>query len=410
MITPTYSTVLLSLLIFAGIVRAADKPTCAVMTFQPLSGVTEGQARLVSERMFNEIGKADRFRMIERGQAEQVLKENQIAVVCADTSSAIEAGKILAAQRIVIGNVGKIGELYTIHSRLVSVESGVVETMATIDHEGRLEDLLRIAAVNTARQLLGLPLISGPEFSRPPAPLTNEATLMGAAVSNLPLAKPGKAFALDLGNGVKLDLAWIPDGELVSTSDGSTTRRIIPIQGFWMGATEVTQEQWQEIMGNNPSRFNHPRNPVENATWQEANDFCRKVEAIGNARSTNSAPIKVRLPTSTEWEYACWAGVNTPYNTGNTVVEFSQAAWFADNSTGRTHPVAGKNPNRWGLYDMHGNVWEWCDNPIQSWGKQYLIKGGSYEDSLSDFKRQQSDDRRPSCKSETLGFRVLVAP
>jgi formylglycine-generating enzyme required for sulfatase activity len=395
-------------LLGALMAQSAEKPTCAVMTFQPLVGVSEGEARLVSERIFGEISRCDKFRMIERDQAEKVLKENQVALIATDTSGAIEAGKILAAQRIVIGSIGKIGKLYTINSRLVSVESGYVEASSTTDHEGRLEDLLRVAVVNNARQLLGLPVeTTGPVTTEPTA--TNKP-----AAGPLPpaTAKPGQPMVVDLGAGVQLELVWIPDGNLTMVTEGSRpTRRIIPIQGFWLGKYEVTQEQWIALMGKNPSEHQAPKHPVDNVSFKDALDFCRKLEAICNAanRGTDRPAFKVRLPAATEWEYACWAQVNTTYNTGNNLIDLGQAAWFADNSGKTTHPVGAKNPNRWGLFDMHGNVWEWCDNPIESWGRQYVVKGASFEDDAEDFKRQSSDDHRSGYTSGNLGFRVVVA-
>lgn len=387
---------------------AADKPTCAVMTFQPLSGVNEGQARLVSERIFNEIGKADKYRMIERAQAEQVLKENQVALSATDTSGAIEVGKILAAQHIVIGSVGKIGNLFTINSRLVSVESGYVEAMATTDHEGRLEDLLRVAAVNNARQLLGLS-VDAAILSTVATVETGGATT-GAVRSAA--AKPGQPLTVDLGQGILLELIWIPDGDLVVLNEGSrSARRIIPMQGFWLGKYEVTQEQWTALAGTNPSRFKGPKRPVENISFQDAGEFCRKLETICNAQnmSKDGAPLKVRLPAATEWEYACWAGATTTYNTGNNLPDLAQGAWYTDNSGDATHTVGEKKPNCWGIYDMQGNVWEWCDSPIQSWGRQYLVKGASYDDRASSFKRQYSDDHRSGYTCANLGFRVVVA-
>lgn len=387
---------------------ATDKPTCAVMTFQSLSGVNEGQARLVSERIFSEIGKTDKYRMIERAQAEQVLKENQVALSATDTSGAIEVGKILAAQHIIIGSVGKIGNLFTINSRLVSVESGYVEAMATTDHEGRLEDLLRVAAVNNARQLLGLPVDA--------AMLSTVATVetVDAATGTVrsAAAKPLQPLTIDLGQGILIELVWVPDGDLVVINEGSrSARRIIPIQGFWIGKYEVTQEQWTALMGNNPSNFKGPKHPVENVSFKDAGEFCHKLEAICNAKNLpkEGAPLKARLPAATEWEYACWAGATTTYNTGDNLPDIAQGAWYTDNSGNTTHPVGEKKPNNWGLYDMHGNVWEWCDNPIQSWGKQYLVKGGSYEDRPSSFVHLFNDDHRGGYTSDNLGFRVVVA-
>ncbi|MBU4198756.1 MAG: SUMF1/EgtB/PvdO family nonheme iron enzyme [Verrucomicrobia bacterium] len=387
---------------------AADNPTCAVMTFQALSGVNEGQARLVSERIFSEIGSSDKYRMIERDQAEKVLKENQMALIATDTSGAIEAGKILAAQHIVIGSVGKMGNLFTINSRLVSVESGYVKATATTDHEGRIEDLLRVAAVNNARQILGLPVNADVLSSVATAKTNGAATGAGKSAA----AQSGQPLSISLGQGIRLELVWIPDGNLAVLKAGSrSARRIIPMQGFWLGKYEVTQEQWTSLMGNNPSNFKGPKHPVDNVSFNDVYKFCRKLEAICNAENlpVGALPLKVRLPVATEWDYACWAGATTEYNTGDGVLNLAQAAWYANNSSDTTHPVGEKKPNRWGLYDMHGNVWEWCDNQIQSWGKQYLVKGGSYDDRASHFALQYSDDHRSGYTSDNLGFRVVAA-
>jgi formylglycine-generating enzyme required for sulfatase activity len=124
---------------------------------------------------------------------------------------------------------------------------------------------------------------------------------------------------------------------------------------FYLGRFEVTQAQWQAVMGTNPSRFKGDSRPVERVSWNDAQDFIAKL----NARKDG---YNYRLPTEAEWEYAARAG-----NTDSGLANLGQAAWFADNSGHETHPVGQKAANKWGLYDMQGNVWEW----MQDWHGGY---------------------------------------
>ncbi len=167
--------------------------------------------------------------------------------------------------------------------------------------------------------------------------------------------KPGDVVT----NSVGMKLAWIPSGSFTMgspksepfriTNETQTTETIA--KGFRMGVTEVTQKQWREVMGTDPSFFKGDDLPVEHVTWHDAAEFCRKLSEREKRR--------YRLPTGVEWEYACRAGTATAYNTGNGEASLRKAGWFNKNSANKTHPVGLKQANAWGLHDMHGNVSEW---------------------------------------------------
>ncbi len=126
-------------------------------------------------------------------------------------------------------------------------------------------------------------------------------------------------------------------------------------QDFYLGKYPVTQQQWDTVMGNNPSSFRGGSLPVETVSWDDVQNFIQIL-------NTKSGKNVYRLPTEAEWEYACRAGSTSVYYFGNDESQLGEYAWYDGNSGQTTHPVGQKKPNGWGLYDMYGNVWEWTDS------------------------------------------------
>jgi formylglycine-generating enzyme required for sulfatase activity len=181
-----------------------------------------------------------------------------------------------------------------------------------------------------------------------------------AAYAKFSGKRAGEEKVIEITPGVTFTLCWCPAGKFTMGSPKSETNRsddenqveVTLSQGFWMAKTEVTHAQWQVVMGNNPSRFEGANRPVENVSWNDAQEFLTKLNVIVG----NSDGGQMVLPTEAQWEYACRAGETGPYSGGS----IDQVAWYHENSASKTHDVGTKKANTWGLHDMHGNVWEWC--------------------------------------------------
>ncbi|AKB19105.1 MULTISPECIES: formylglycine-generating enzyme family protein [unclassified Methanosarcina] len=184
---------------------------------------------------------------------------------------------------------------------------------------------------------------------------------------------------------------------------------------FYMGKSQVTQKQWKHIMWDSPSHFRGEDRPVEMVSWYEVQEF---VEKLNTAESTD----KYRLPSEAEWEYACRAGTQTRYSFGDDESKLNECAWYAENSDSKTHLISWKQPNPWGLYDMHGNVWEWVQDKWQenyngspsdeySWEDgdcfDRVSRGGSWYCDTKSCCSASRFGRDPESRFSNLGFRLL---
>jgi formylglycine-generating enzyme required for sulfatase activity len=186
-----------------------------------------------------------------------------------------------------------------------------------------------------------------------------------------------------------------------------------------MGVYEVTNAHWKRVMGGVPSEWNDDR-PVEEVSWDDANEFCRKLSALPEEKFAGRV---YRLPTEAEWEYACRAGTTTKWSFGDDESRLGDYAWFKGNSGSRTHAVGKKKPNAWGLFDTHGNVYEWCsdwygdyaggavtDPQGPSGGSFRVCRGGGWYDSPGNCRSAARDFFGPSHGFAMQGLRLALSP
>lgn len=213
-----------------------------------------------------------------------------------------------------------------------------------------------------------------------------------------------------------------------SEADGEVAAPVTEVRmarPFHMARYEVPQNLWEATMGNNPSRWKGKRNSVEMFDWPAAQDFCRRITQQLREAKLIGADELVRLPTEAEWEYCARAGSTTAYSFGDDVSQLGEYAWFTGNAAGNDPPVGAKKPNAWGLYDMHGYLWEWCSDtwhpnyrgaPVDgtSWTEggdatRRVLRGGSWKDPATRLRSAYRLSADASLSDDAVGLRCVLS-
>jgi formylglycine-generating enzyme required for sulfatase activity len=253
--------------------------------------------------------------------------------------------------------------------------------------------------------------------------------------ANLSEAQPPK----EITNSIGMKLVLIPKGTFTMGSpESEILRREDEVQhevtiskDYCLGVYEVTQGQYQKVMGTNPSYFQSRKGydsvvipnsdssmyPVEHVSWDDAVEFCERLSELPEERNAGRV---YRLPTEAEWEYACRAGSTTAFSFGEDSKSLGDHAWFMRNGNGQ---VGKKKPNAWGLYDMHGSMWEWCSDRYAEYPKSavsdpagpskgsfHVRRGGSFANDASICRSARRLGRNPRNFNDFIGFRVALSP
>jgi formylglycine-generating enzyme required for sulfatase activity len=220
-----------------------------------------------------------------------------------------------------------------------------------------------------------------------------------------------------------------PKSFMMGRKDGSDSEH--PVHkvsfdyNFQIAKYEVPQNLWEGVMGSNPSKWKGPRNSVEMLSVDEAAEFCKKATELMRAAKLIEPKQVIRLPSESEWEYVARAGTTTVYSFGDDVAKLGDYAWSTHNASGNDPPVGAKKPNAWGLYDIHGYLWEWC---VDHWHESYaeapadgsprteggdanrrILRGGSWKDKAD---RLTSSFRFPAprdTRDDAVGLRCVLA-
>jgi len=247
--------------------------------------------------------------------------------------------------------------------------------------------------------------------------------LVGALTVMAQEVKPGKAEVIELGKDVKLEMVLIPAGKFKmgspasekERSDNETQHEVTLTTPFYMGKYEVTQEQYEAVMGNNPSAFDKgAKLPVTDVSWEDCQEFIKKLNA-----KTNGG---YRLPSEAEWEYACRAGTTTAYSFGDNITA-KDANYNIGVKIVKPVVVGNYKPNAFGLYDMHGNVWEWCEDWKADYpagavtdpkgpatGRYRVLRGGSFNSVGSRARSSYRNSFSPTDRLVVNGFRLARTP
>lgn len=289
-----------------------------------------------------------------------------------------------------------------------------IQAVRLIQWSNDHSDAKIITLIESLQSLIGIPkTVESNEF-------VLEADIKSTPILEKSYQQRQKDYAETLSGGVKLEMVAIPGGSFMmgsKTFESSQPIHKVMLQPFFISKYQITQRQWEVVMGDNPSRFRGDTLPVEKVSWGESMRFCEKISEVTGK--------DYRLPTEAEWEYASRAGSTGDYCFGNDHKTLREYAWYEENSDGKTQPVGLKKPNSFELYDVHGNVWEWCEDV---WHYDYeeapydgsawieggdqdrrVVRGGSWNHNRVSASAVARSRSNPFNRNFVIGFRVVSA-
>ncbi len=407
------SLFLLSMLVFTDALQAAGKAAQMqelrenyVAVFDLVTQNADNNIlRPLSESIRHELVRSGKYKVINRGDMNGKLGEQMFqmsACVSGPCTGIMEAGRLLDVAKIIIGSINIVGKTYFLSLSLIDVKTGNVDRISEDKCKCEVDELIE-SSKRVTKRLMGERLVEDhPEMmAAPEMPVKRGAE---ASVDNMEfLLVKGGCYQMGDGFG-----------------DGYADERPVHevcVNDFYIGTYDVTQGQWKEIMGFNPSEFSICGDscPVENISWNDTQQFIGKLnQRIGK---------NYRLPTEAEWEYAArsggkkekWAGTSSE-------PELGEYAWFDANSGEKTHHAGKKRPNGLGLYDMSGNVWEWCqdlydenyyrnspkNNPAgPESGTNHVLRGGSWFNGAGYTRAEKRLSIIPDYRDSNDGFRLV---
>ena len=343
------------------------------------NGITEG----LQEGVFN----SGSYRLLARSSAfEKAFSEMKFQQGGAVADNQLtQFGNALGANFVCYATVSKYSANdYRISYKMIDVATGEIVNMGSETVRDGASGLLT-ATDNIARKLFvgGSVGVSGTSIG-----------MSGAARSD----SSGQNQTISV-NGVSFEMVYVQGGSFTMASLGQT----YTLLDFYIGKYEVTQAQWKAVMdGKNPSDWKGDNLPVEMVSWDDAQEFI--------ARLNHATGRKYALPTEAQWEFAARGGTksqNYEYSGSNSV---NNVAWYSGNSGNRTQPVGTKLPNELGIYDMSGNVWEWCEDWYNSSKSDRVNRGGSWFSAAGSCRSAFRGNLTPSSRNYGMGFRVVLVP
>ena len=396
-------------------------PTLAVLPFNTLaSGVEETDAEVLAQILAIELVNSGTYAVFPRTSSiERVMAEHNIQRSgMTDPASVKLIGKAVNVEYVLSASMRSLGTDRYFSASVLHVESGELKVGNHKQYRTIVDGLLLMPAL--AQELTGRSIARRrrPEVNPQPTMPSNMVYIQGGTFTmGSPVSEPGR------------------------NSDEGPQRQVT-VGGFYLGRYEVTQKEYQEVMGTNLSYFKGDNLPVERVSWFDAVEYCNRlsrrdgltpaytISGTGDnwTVSWNRSANGYRLPTEAEWEYACRAGTTTPFSTGNNITT-SQANYngnhpYNNNAKGeyrgKTTPVGSFAPNAWGLYDMHGNVWEWCwdwygtypssseTNPQgASSGSPRVLRGGGWLNFAQGLRSAFRSHYESSFWNFAVGFRLV---